>query len=131
VGKAKNLHGRVWKKHMGRGGVMSGSAFRRVVSDLALVRFLHPPYVLEGERLAQVVAEAEAYELWRRLEGRTVSDVLLEASETAPEINGDASLIDVASAMVKARSPRVVVHEEGRAMGAITARSLLNECSAI
>ena len=31
VGKAKNLHGRVWN-HMGLGGVMTGSAFRRNVA---------------------------------------------------------------------------------------------------
>lgn len=32
VGKAMNLHGRVWKKHMGLGAVMTGSAFRRNVA---------------------------------------------------------------------------------------------------
>jgi hypothetical protein len=32
VGKAGDLHQRVWKNHMGRGVVMTGSAFRRNVA---------------------------------------------------------------------------------------------------
>jgi hypothetical protein len=33
VGKAKELQGRVWKDHCGKGRVMTGSAFRRNVAE--------------------------------------------------------------------------------------------------
>lgn len=33
VGKADNLCNRVWKKHLGRGAVMTASAFRRNVAE--------------------------------------------------------------------------------------------------
>lgn len=96
-----------------------------VVSELAWLRFLLPPYVIEDEGLARVMGQKAADELWRRLEGRTVAEVLAEAPEEPPVVDGDASLVEVASAMVRTRSPLVVVHEEEWATGAITARPLL------
>jgi hypothetical protein len=33
VGTVKNLHGRIWKRHMGRGVVMTSSAYRRNVAE--------------------------------------------------------------------------------------------------
>lgn len=96
-----------------------------VVSEIGLLRFLLPAYVIEDEILAGVLSPETGDLLWRRLEGRRVSDLLAEASEEPPNVGGDATLLEVASAMVKARSPLVVVNEEGRLAGAITAASLL------
>jgi CBS domain-containing protein len=96
-----------------------------VVSEIGWLRFLLPSYVIDDESLAGVFGPEEADVLWRRLEGRTVSDLLAEASEEPPSVDGDATLLEVASAMVRTRSPLVVVHEEGRLAGAITVASLL------
>jgi CBS domain-containing protein len=96
-----------------------------VVSEIGWLRFLLPAYVIEDEALAGVLGPVAADALWRRLEGRTVSELLAEVSEEAPGIEGDAGLVEVATAMVRTRSHLVLVHESGRAIGAITARSLL------
>jgi hypothetical protein len=95
-----------------------------VVSGIGWLRFLLPGYVIEDGNLAAVFGPEEADVLWRRLEGRTVSDLLAKASEDPPSVDGDATLLEVASAMVRTRSPLVVVHE-GRLAGAITVASLL------
>jgi CBS domain-containing protein len=82
--------------------------------------------VIEDATLANVLEPDAADLLWRRLEGRTVSEILAEGLEEPPRVDVDATLVEVASAMVKSRAPLVVVQDEGRIVGSITAASLLS-----
>jgi CBS domain-containing protein len=98
-----------------------------VLTDAMLLRFLLPPYVAEAEPLAGVLEEEAADALWRRLEGKRASDLLPEDGAENAEVNSEATLIEVASAMVEADVPMVAVREDDRVVGAITLNSLLKQ----
>lgn len=96
-----------------------------VLTDGMLLRFLLPPYVAEAETLAGVLEEQAADVLWRRLDGRRVSDLLPEERADDAEVDSEDTLIEVASAMVEAQVPLVAVREDDRVVGAITLNALL------
>jgi CBS domain-containing protein len=96
-----------------------------VVSDIGLLSRLLPSYVVEDPKLAQVMEEGAADLLWRRLEGRRADELLAKAGSEIPQVDGDATLIEVAAAMAGARAPLVAVREGGRLVGGITSSALL------
>jgi CBS domain-containing protein len=96
-----------------------------VVSDIGLLSRLLPSYVVEDPKLAQVMEEDAANLLWRRLEGRRADELLAKAGSEIPQVDGDATLMEVAAAMVGARAPLVAVREGGRLIGGITSSALL------
>jgi CBS domain-containing protein len=77
--------------------------------------------------MAAVLDEQAAGALWRRLEGRTAADLIAGEDEELPAIEADATLIEVASLMVRTRSSLVAVREEERVIGAITIVALLEQ----
>ncbi|HLB61596.1 MAG TPA: CBS domain-containing protein [Actinomycetota bacterium] len=97
-----------------------------VVSDSSLLRELLPSYVEEDRALAAVVEEEPADELWLWLGGRTAADLLPEDQETEVRVDADATLIEVASVMVRARTPLVGVVDDGHLLGGITINRLLS-----
>ena len=101
--------------------------FRGVLSDTRLLRLLLPPYVDGDRAMAAVLDEQAAGALWRRLEGRTAADLIAGEDEELPAIEADATLIEVASLMVRTRSSLVAVREEERVIGAITIVALLEQ----
>lgn len=102
-----------------------GGVVRGVVSDVDLLRFLIPAYVAEAQQLAAVIDERTSDELWSRLEGRTASDLLREEREETPEVAADDTLVEVAAAMLRTRTPAVAVREGDRVIGGITLTDLL------
>jgi CBS domain-containing protein len=96
-----------------------------VVSDIGLLSRLLPSYILEDPKLAQVMEEGAADLLWRRLEGRRADELLAKAGSEIPQVDGDATLMEVAAAMAGARAPLVAVREAGRLVGGITSSALL------
>jgi hypothetical protein len=96
-----------------------------VVSDIGLLTRLLPSYVIEDPKLAQVLEEGAADLLWRRLEGQRADELLAKAGGEIPQVDGDATLIEVAAAMAGARAPLVAVREGGRLVGGITSSALL------
>jgi hypothetical protein len=96
-----------------------------VVSDIGLLSRLLPSYVIEDPKLAQVMEEGAADLLWRRLEGRRADELLAKAGSEIPQVDGDATLMEVAAAMAGARAPLVAVREGGRLIGGITSSALL------
>jgi hypothetical protein len=96
-----------------------------VVSDIGLLARLLPSYILEDPKLAQVLEEGAADLLWRRLEGRRADELLAKAGSEIPQVEGDATLMEVAAAMAGARAPLVAVREGGRLIGGITSSALL------
>jgi signal-transduction protein with cAMP-binding, CBS, and nucleotidyltransferase domain len=96
-----------------------------VVSDIGLLARLLPSYVTEDPKLAQVLEEGAADLLWRRLEGRRADELLAKAGSEIPQVDGDATLMEVAAAMAGARAPLVAVREGGRLIGGITSSALL------
>jgi CBS domain-containing protein len=96
-----------------------------VVSDIGLLARLLPSYIIEDPKLAQVLEEGAADLLWRRLEGRRAAELLAKAGSEIPQVEGDATLMEVAAAMAGSRAPLVAVREGGRLIGGITSSALL------
>ena len=100
-------------------------AFVDVVSDEDLLRRLLPAYLGEADALARVLDERSAEEFWRRLEGTTVRDLLPQEREEEPVVEGDATLVEVASVMTRAGVRLVAVVQDGRLAGGISIDHLL------
>jgi CBS domain-containing protein len=97
-----------------------------VVSDIGLLVRLLPGYIIEDPTLAQVMEEGATDLLWRRLEGHRVEELLPRAaSGEVPQVDGDATLMEVAAVMAGARAPMVAVRDGGRLIGGITSSALL------
>ena len=97
-----------------------------VVSDSTLLRSLLPSYVDEAAPLARVIDEAAADLLSRRLQDRSALDLLVDADGPPPQIDGDATLVEVASVMAWLHVPLVAVVEDDRLLGAISIDELLS-----
>src|SRR3990172_503510 len=106
--------------------VDDGSSFVGVISDSELLRALLPPFVAESEALARVFEEAASESLFRRLDGRTVGDLMPQERDEHPVVDADDTLVEVASTMVRARASLVGVLEEGRLVGGISIDDLLS-----
>jgi CBS domain-containing protein len=96
-----------------------------VVSDIGLLVRMLPSYVIEDPKLAHVMEEGAADLLWRRLEGRTAGELLLKGGGEVPQVDGDATLMEIAAVMAGAQAPMVAVREGGRLIGGITSSALL------
>ncbi len=90
-----------------------------------VVRFVIPEYVREDPSLARVLSERAADEIVRRLAGNKVRDLLPDKPHQLPVLNGDDTVIELAAAMARMRSPLVAVLEDGRITGVVTAARLL------
>jgi CBS domain-containing protein len=97
-----------------------------VVSDIGLLVRMLPGYIIEDPTLAQVMEEGAADLLWRRLEGHRVVELLPRTGGAeVPQVDGNATLMQVAAVMAGARAPMVAVREGGRLIGGITSSALL------
>jgi uncharacterized repeat protein (TIGR03917 family) len=97
-----------------------------VIPDLGLLTRLLPSYLLEDPALAQVLEEDAADLLWQRLEGHTAAELLPTKRAEVAQVDGDATLIEVAAAMARSNSPLVAVRDrDGRLLGGITTSRLI------
>lgn len=106
--------------------VVDDGGFVDVVTEEDLLRALLPGYIGDADALARVVEEGSSEQLWARLEGRTVRDLIAAGREHKPMVEGDATLVEVASVMVRAGVPIVAVVQEHRIVGGITIDHLLS-----
>lgn len=100
--------------------------FVGVLSDSELLRALLPPFISESEALARVLEEDAWDALFRRLEGRSVGDLMPKERDGPPVVSGDDTLVEVASAMVRARASLVGVVDGGRLVGGISIDDLVS-----
>jgi CBS domain-containing protein len=95
-----------------------------VVPGSQVLKLVVPRYVREDPSLAHVYDERGADELCAALSGKTVADLLDSEeveSRTLPSVLPDDTLVEIATVMVEARSPLVVVRDRsGAYLGAIT-----------
>ena len=94
-----------------------------VVHDAGLLRWLLPRYLYDDWILAGVLGEGAADELWRRLEGHRVADLLAEGG--IPRIEGDANLVEVAEVLARTQVSVVAVMQGRRLLGGITTSALI------
>jgi CBS domain-containing protein len=90
-----------------------------------VVRLLVPPYVQEDPALAGVLSESMADRVVDKLGGKSVKEVLPKPPPEMTTVKADDTIVEVAAAMARNRSPlAVVVGADGR-VGVITAARLL------
>ena len=96
-----------------------------------VLRFVVPDYVQEDPALARVMDEAGAERLClESLAGERVGDLLPTARRRVElaAVEGDATVLECAAVMARLRSPLLVVVEDGRVRGLLTAAHLLEVC---
>jgi CBS domain-containing protein len=94
-----------------------------VLSDETLLRGLLPAYVQAQELLAGVLDEEAADSLFAKARDKRVGDLLVGGQ--LPLVQGDDSLIEVASVMVTTGSHLVAVQDGQEIIGGITISDLL------
>jgi CBS domain-containing protein len=90
-----------------------------------VVRLLVPPYVLDDPSLAGVLSESMADRVADKLGGKTVEAVLPKPPPDMTTVNADDTIVEVAAAMARNRSPLVAVIGGDGLVGVITASRLL------
>ena len=93
--------------------------------DLDMLHALLPHYLVEDRALARVLGPDASAELWARLDGRTVGDLLRRHGSRHPTVDGDADLVEVAAEMLSARTALIAVVEGSTVLGGITSSLLL------
>lgn len=91
-----------------------------------VVRLLVPAYVQDDPALAGVVSELTADRICERLSGKSVAEVLPEASRPIASVNADDTILEVAAVMAREHSPLVAVVTGDHLVGVITASRLLD-----
>ncbi|GFG76313.1 CBS domain-containing protein [Mycobacterium botniense] len=90
-----------------------------------VVRFIVPRYVQDDPSLAGVLDESMADRAADKLRGKRVRDVLPEHLVDVPPADAGDTIIEVAAAMARVRSPLIAVVKDGALRGVITASRLL------
>jgi CBS domain-containing protein len=93
-----------------------------------VVRFLVPRYVQDDPSLARVIDESRADRVAEKLSGTPVRKLLPDKRERPaelPVVRSDDTVLEVAALMARLRCPLVVVADDDRILGAITASRLL------
>jgi CBS domain-containing protein len=90
-----------------------------------VVRLLVPPYVLDDPSLAGVLSESMADRAADKLGGKTVKEVLPKPPPNMTKVKADDTIVEVAAAMARNRSPLVAVMGGEGLVGVITATRLL------
>jgi CBS domain-containing protein len=106
--------------------VDEAGAFAGILSDSELLRCFLPAYVEENEALARVLEESASEELHRRLETKTVADLMPADREAEPVVDADSTLVEVAAIMVRSRASLVGVVEGDRLVGGISIDDLVS-----
>ena len=99
-----------------------------VLPGSQVLRFLIPAYVQDEPGLARALDEQAADELCRRLEHRTVRDLLPRPQDLdeLPVVDSDATGLEVAAVMARMHSPLVAVVDGDEVVGSITVSQLLD-----
>jgi CBS domain-containing protein len=97
-----------------------------VLAGTQVLRLGVPAYIQEDPALARVVDEASADVFLRELGDRTVAECLPEQPRELPVVAPDATVLEVAALMARARVPLVaVVDPVAGLLGAITLVTLM------
>ena len=90
-----------------------------------VVRFIVPGYVQDDPGLAGALTETMADHAVDRLSGKTIRDVLPTKRQHVPVVDANDTIIEVAAVMARLHSPLVIVVDNARLHGVITASRLL------
>jgi hypothetical protein len=98
-----------------------------ILPGTQVLRMAIPRYCLDDPALARVVDEAAADVFLRELGDRMVAQCLPEERRELPVVDPDATVLEIAALMARARSPLVAVVDRGVGLlGAVTLKALLD-----
>jgi CBS domain-containing protein len=98
-----------------------------VLPGTQVLRMAVPRYCQDDPALARVVDEAAADVFLRELGDQTVAQCLPDERRELPVVDPDATVLEIAALMARARSPLVaVVDREQGLLGAVTLDALLD-----
>jgi CBS domain-containing protein len=98
-----------------------------VLPGTQVLRMAVPRYCLDDPALARVVDEAAADVFLRELGDQTVAQCLPKERRELPVVDPDATVLEIAALMARARSPLVaVVDRDAGLLGAVTLDALLD-----
>jgi CBS domain-containing protein len=98
-----------------------------ILPGTQVLRMAVPGYCQDDPTLARVVDEAAADVFLRELGDRTVEQSLPREHRELPVVDPDATVLEIAALMARARSPLVaVVDHEAGLLGAVTLDVLLD-----
>lgn len=118
---------RLLAEHRLHGIVVTDNAGKpyAVLPASQVVRFIVPRYIQDDPALAGVLNESVADRAADKLSGKTVREVLPEHLRNVPPADADDTIIEVATAMARLRSPLMAVVKDDKLHGVITASRLL------
>ncbi|WP_049558637.1 CBS domain-containing protein [Nonomuraea sp. SBT364] len=96
-----------------------------ILPGAEVLRLAVPAYCQDDPALARVIDEAHADEFLRALDRRTVREALPSRPRELPVTDPGATVLEVAALMARTRSPLVAIVEDGRLLGAVTLKALL------
>jgi CBS domain-containing protein len=100
---------------------------KTVLPGTQVLRMAIPPYCQDDPTLARMIDEAAADVFLRGVGDRTVAELLPRQQRELPVVSPQATVLEIAAVMARARSPLVAVAErDGRLLGAITLDALLD-----
>jgi CBS domain-containing protein len=85
-----------------------------------------PQYYLDDPAVARVIDEEHADRVLTELADRTVAECLPDERRELPVVGPDATVLEIAALMARARTPLVAVVADRRILGAITLDALLD-----
>jgi predicted transcriptional regulator len=99
---------------------------RTVLAGTQVLRMAIPRYCIDDPTLARVIDEAHADRFMQDLADRTVAELLPKDPGELPVVDPNATVLEIAALMARARSPLVAVVGDQRMLGAITLDALLD-----
>jgi CBS domain-containing protein len=99
---------------------------KTILAGTQVLRMAIPRYCIDDPALARVIDEEHADRFLLDLADRTVAELLPESPGELPVVGPDATVLEIAALMARARSPLVAVVTDDRMLGAITLDALLD-----
>jgi CBS domain-containing protein len=100
---------------------------KTILPGTQVLRMAIPTYCQDDPALARVIDEAAADVFLRGVGDRTVAELLPRERRELPVVDPDATVLEVAAVMARARSPLVAVAEKNQPLlGAITLDAMLD-----
>lgn len=100
---------------------------KTILPGTQVLRMAIPSYCQDDPTLARVIDEAAADVFIRTVGDRTVAELLPREHRELPVVDPDATVLEIAAVMARARSPLVAVAGKNQPMvGAITLDALLD-----
>jgi CBS domain-containing protein len=100
---------------------------KTILPGTQVLRMAIPSYCQDDPTLARVIDEAAADVFVRNVGDRTVAELLPREHRELPVVDPDATVLEIAAVMARARSPLVAVAAKDQPLaGAITLDALLD-----